>query len=118
VGGSGGVRGNPGSAGTDGLSGTGGGGGGAGFSDSVWAYSGGSGGSGVVVLSYGAFMEVTQTPGGARANSNFTRPITIQLKNADGTNYSASAANQQVTLTAASGTVLQQTIGGTTTNIT
>jgi uncharacterized repeat protein (TIGR02543 family) len=116
VGGSGGVRGNPGTAGTNGLSATGSGGGGAGFSDSVWAYSGGSGGSGVVILSYGASMDVTQTPGGARAGSTFQRPITVQLKNSDGTNYTG--VNQQVTLTASSSTVLRQTVNGVTSNVT
>ena len=77
---------------------------------------GGFGGSGVVVLSYGASLEVSQLPSGARAGSNFIRPLVIQLKNADGTNYSGS--DQQVTITAASSSVLQQTIGGVTTNIT
>jgi hypothetical protein len=61
-------------------------------------------------------MDVTQTPGGARAGSTFQRPITVQLKNANGTNYTG--ANQQVTLSASTSTVLRQTVNGVTLNVT
>ncbi|MEN9955976.1 MAG: hypothetical protein RLY34_783, partial [Actinomycetota bacterium] len=115
-GGAGGTTGSTsGTGGTSGTNGTGGGGGGGGYADAVWGYAGGSGGSGVVILSYGATMDVSQNPGGAKAGSNFQRPIKVQLKNADGSNYSG--ADQQVTLAAASSSILQQTVSGTTTNI-
>jgi hypothetical protein len=61
-------------------------------------------------------MDVTQTPGGARPGSNFTRPITVQLKNQQGGDYTG--ANQQVTLTASTSTVLRQTVNGVTSNVT
>jgi hypothetical protein len=105
-------------AGTAGTANTGSGGGGGGFNDSGSPVNGasGSGGSGVVILSYGATMDVTQTPAAAVAGRNFIRAITVQLKNANGTNYTG--ADQQVTITSNSSSVLQQTIGATTTNIT
>ena len=101
----GGIGGSSGTSGTDGVSGTGGGGGGGGHDSSVWAYRGGSGGSGVVIVSWGRILDVAQEPSRARAGTSFADPIKIALKDSDGTTDIA-LEGVEVTVTAPAG-VLQ-----------
>lgn len=86
-------------SGTAGATNTGSGGGGA-FAVGSLTYFGGSGGSGVVVLSWGPYLEVTSSPIAARVGEQFTNPIKIQLRDTDG---SPLVSNSPVTITASAG---------------
>jgi hypothetical protein len=79
---------------TPGVVNTGSGGGGANLSD------GSTGGSGVVILSFGPTLEVTQSPSVAPAGQAFNNPIRIQLTNVDGSLNSSIAP---VSVTASAG---------------
>jgi uncharacterized repeat protein (TIGR02543 family) len=80
-------------------SGSGGGGGGLVQSGELWGKSG-SGGSGVVILSYGATLDITRSPVVARVGSPFSQSIQLQQTNLDG---SINTGNFQVSVTASAG---------------
>jgi hypothetical protein len=78
-------------------------GGGAGGLNSTAGRSG-SGGSGVVILSYGPELEIATTPRAARVGTTFSDPITVRVRDA---NDSPAHAGQVVTLSAANSGVLR-----------
>ncbi len=64
---------------------------------------GASGGSGVVILSYGPYLEVTRSPITARVGQVFTQSIQVQLTNLDRTLFSS---NSPVTVTSSAALIL------------
>lgn len=74
-----------------GAANTGGGGGGSGAHNGAGLTSwGGNGGSGVIVLSYGGYLDLTTTPKARRATQQFDVAPVIKIKNNDGTQLSGS----------------------------
>jgi hypothetical protein len=84
---------------------TGGGGGGAGKAGTLESR-GGAGGSGVVILSYGANLEVTRTATAARAGNNFSQPLQVRAGNGSAEHDVTVAATGQVLRVGTSGTAV------------
>jgi hypothetical protein len=105
------LNGSPGAANT-------GSGGGGNFALGNNTTNGGNGGSGVVILSYGPVLEVIRTATVARAGSNFSQSIQVQLRDTGGVSPLGGSTQYDVTVTATGQVLREGTSGAAVTSVT